>query len=390
MNGESGRAAVICALLLSGVLACGSPGRSAPAAPAAPPPPAGAAPAAPAAPAPSAGGQPVAAGKPDLATAPLVHLSAGTVAIASWGGFFVGAHRGYFQEVGLDVDLVNLSNANEGLGPLAQGQLHVGTCPVSVACFNLLQRGAPVKLVAGVTTAGKTEKSTGNSALVVRKEVWDAGVIRGPRDLVWRSVYVQGGPGGAPNLVIARWLLRNGLDPRGVDWTSMPSPDLYLAMQNGAVDVGFLSEPLLSGALKRDFATILASNEEMYPEVQMSTLAYWPGIDDLGPQVGERFMVAYLRATRAYVNAFEYGVDEDAIIDILGQETAIKDPAVYRQMHYPWLDPNGALNRASFEADNELWHDLGLMPNAADLSQVFDDKYRQFAVRYLGEYQPPR
>jgi NitT/TauT family transport system substrate-binding protein len=365
-----------------------------PAAPAPSPPPA--APTQPAAAAPTGGGpvgaaaQPAAAGKPALATAPLVNLSAGTVAIASWGGFFVGAHRGYFQEVGLNVDLVNLSNANEGLGPLAQGQLQVGTCPISVACFNVLQRGATVKLVAGISTAGKTEKSTGNNALVVRKEVWDAGTIRGPRDLVGRPVMVQGGPGGAPNLVIARWLLRNGVDPRGVDWTSMPAPDLYLAMQNGAADVGFSSEPLLSAGVARGTHVILASNEEMHPDVQMSTLAYWPGIDELGPQVGERFLVAFLRATRAYLNAFEYGVDQDEIIDILTKETAIKDPAVYRQMHYPWLDPNGALNHASFEADNELWRDLGLMPTAADLSPVFDDKYREFAVQYLGEYQPPR
>jgi len=33
---------------------------------------------------------------------------------------------------------------------------------------------------------------------------------------------------------------------------------------------------------------------------------------------------------------------------------------------------------------------LGLYANPIDLSQAFNDSYRQFAVQYLGEYRPPR
>jgi hypothetical protein len=40
-------------------------------------------------------------------------------------------------------------------------------------------------------------------------------------------------------------------------------------------------------------------------------------------------------------------------------------------------------------ADAELLRDLGLMP-AVDLGPMFDDRYRQFAVQYLGEYRPPQ
>jgi NitT/TauT family transport system substrate-binding protein len=314
----------------------------------------------------------------------------GTVGINAWAPFFIAAHLGYFTEVGLNVDIVPLSQANEGLAPLSQGQLHVATCPTSAACYNALLRGAAVKLVAGVGGAGQTEKSTGSGALVVRKQVADAGAIREARDLLGRPVYVQGGPGGAPNLLITRWLLRHDVDPARVDWTSMPSTDLYVAMQNGAADIGYSSEPLLSAGLARGVHAILATAEELYPDYQISSLAYWTGIDGMGPMVGERFMVAYLRAARTYLNAFEYGIDQDQVIDVLTKETAIKDPTVYRQMKYSWIDPNGTMRRATLEADSELWHEQGLLPAAVDLGQVFDDRYRQFALQYLGEYQPPR
>ncbi|HZS02649.1 MAG TPA: ABC transporter substrate-binding protein [Chloroflexota bacterium] len=380
MDGRTQRVAIIGALLML-ALGCG-PGAPAPA-------PASAKPAPPAA-APPGAAPPAAAAKPELATTPVVNLSVGTVGINAWAPFFIAEHLGYFTELGLNVDLVPLSQANEGLAPLSQGQLHVATCPTSAACYNALLRGAAVKLVAGVGGAGKTEKSTGSGALVVRKEAWDSGAIREARDLLGRPVYVQGGPGGAPNLLITRWLLRNEIDPARVDWTSMPSTDLFVAMQNGAADIGYSSEPLLSAGLARDVHTILAPAEELYPDYQISSLAYWTGIDGMGPMVGERFMVAYLRATRTYLNAFEYGIDQDQVIDVLTQETAIKDPAVYRQMKYSWIDPNGTMRRSVIESDSELWHEQGLLPAAVDLSQVFDDRYRQFALQYLGEYQPPR
>jgi len=117
---------------------------------------------------------------------------------------------------------------------------------------------------------------------------------------------------------------------------------------------------------------------------------YWTGIERLGAAGRRAFMVAYLRGVRDYINAFEYGIDQDAIIRIMVDNTPIKDPAIYRQIKYTWIDPNGVVNRASLESDIELLRDLGIAQTPIDLGPMFEDKYRQFAVQYLGEYQPPR
>ena len=105
--------------------------------------------------------------------------------------------------------------------------------------------------------------------------------------------------------------------------------------------------------------------------------------------VGERFMVAYLRGARDYLNAFEYGIDQDEIINIMVKETPLKDAAVYRQIKYAWVDPNGALSRADLQADAELLREIGQITTPIDLSQAFEDRYRQFAVQHLGEYRRP-
>jgi len=154
--------------------------------------------------------------------------------------------------------------------------------------------------------------------------------------------------------------------------------------------VGYQTEPLISAVLARGVHQVLATIEELHPNGQILSLAFWSGIERMGPMVGERFMVAYLRGARDYLNAFEYGIDQETIVDILTRSTAVRDPAVLRQMRYSWIDPNGVVGRASLEGDAALLRDLGIVPAAVDLSSAFVDKYRQFAVQYLGEYQPPR
>jgi NitT/TauT family transport system substrate-binding protein len=328
--------------------------------------------------------------QPELPTAPAVALKVGTVPFATNAPFFIAQARGYFAEVGLDVEFASFNSVTQQVPALAQGQLHVGSCASNAACFNALQRGTDLRIVADLTSAGKTERSTGNTALVVRKDLWDSGTIREPRNLVDRTVYLVPGPGGGDQPTVALWLQRNGVDPASVDWAGMPFPEQLAAMENQAIEAGIQTEPLLTVGLARGAHQILATQEQMDPTAQLLYLTYWAGIERMGAMVGERFMVAYLRGARDYINAFEYGVDQDAIIGILTTETLLKDPATYRQIKYSWVDPDGVVGLASLEARANVFRELGVLTTAIDLSGAIDDRYRQFAVRYLGEYRPPR
>jgi NitT/TauT family transport system substrate-binding protein len=318
-----------------------------------------------------------------------VSLKVGAVPIAAFSPFFIGKARGHFAEMGLDVEIVPSASVIEILPALAQGQIHVSGCTANVACLNFLNRRTDIQIVAGLQAAGHTEKSRDSVGLVVRQDLWESGTIRGAQDLPGRTAYLIGGEGGTPHVHVARWLRRNGVDPKSVEIAPMIFPDVFAAMQNRGIEVGYQTEPLLSAGVARGVHHLLASLEDLNPTAQELYVMYWTGIDRMGPQVGERFAVGLLRAMREYVNAFEYGVNQDAVIDVLTQETPIKDPAVYRQIHYPWIDPDGAFSRASLESDAELLRDLGLV-GPIDLSQAFEDKYRQAAVQRLGEYRPPR
>src|SRR5262249_36618138 len=107
---------------------------------------------------------------------------------------------------------------------------------------------------------------------------------------------------------------------------------------------------------------VLATAEEMEPGLQQTFVQYWTGIDELGPQVGERFMVAWLRAGRDFVNAMEYGIDEDAVVDVLTRETGIKDPAVHRQSNGRWPIPRSESTRDGKGSRDDYLAQLLLLP----------------------------
>jgi hypothetical protein len=76
-------------------------------------------------------------------------------------------------------------------------------------------------------------------------------------------------------------------------------------------------------------------------------------------------------------------------VDVLVAETPLKDHETYKQIKYAWVDPNGLVQRETLEADAELFRQLDVMKEPLDLAGAFEPKYREFAVRYLGEYRPP-
>jgi NitT/TauT family transport system substrate-binding protein len=336
---------------------------------------------------------PAAAAAPlgQLPTTPVVDVKVGAILISAAAPHLIALERGYFRDVGLSVEIVPFSNGAELLPALTQGQIQVGFCASGLVCLNALSRGAAVQYVADYQSAGQTERSSGSIALVARKDLWDAGTIRTAGDVVGRTIHAPSGARGAgPWLDVAFWLHRHGLDPNGVELSTLPFPDQLVAMQNRGIEVGYQTEPLLSAGLARGAHEVLAPIEEMHPNAQILSLMYWAGIDRLGPMVGERFMVAYLRGARDYLNAFEYGIEQEAVIDILVKHTTLKDPAVHRQSRHHWINPNGMLNRATLEGDVAFLVQQGVLPAPVNLASAFADRYRQYAVRHLGEYQPPR
>ena len=100
---------------------------------------------------PLAAGSPAAgASQPTLPTTPVVNLKVGALPVSAYGAHYIAQERGYFRDVGLNVEFESGNSVNDLLPALAQGQIQVGGCSSNVFCFNFLNRRADLQIVADV------------------------------------------------------------------------------------------------------------------------------------------------------------------------------------------------------------------------------------------------
>jgi NitT/TauT family transport system substrate-binding protein len=308
------------------------------------------------------------------------------LALTHFAPIFIAQERGYFQELGLRVEEEPFSNATEMRPALVSGQLHVAGGGLSVGTMNAISRETDVKVVADMESARNARESA--DALVVRKELWDRGTIRRPKDLEGFEIFAPGGIGSGIHIALLRWAEREQLDLTRLTMTQMGTTEIRVALANGVVDVAHLSEPNIAAAVSAGQAEVLAWIGEMYPGQHQLVLLYnVKAIEQAGEVAGERFMIAYLRAVREYLDAFFQDKGTDSVIDILVKNTLIKDREIYRRAQMHWADPNGRVNMADLASDVELLIRVGVIRDAPNLTQAHDPSYAEFAGRYLGEYR---
>jgi NitT/TauT family transport system substrate-binding protein len=156
-------------------------------------------------------------------------------------------------------------------------------------------------------------------------------------------------------------------------------------MTNGAVDAALIQEPFSTRLVQAGAGVRWKSVGDIDPHHQATVLLYAPGFPPRAPDATTRFLVAYLRGVRDYLAAMQGGSDPVPIYEVLAEYTAVKDLNLYASLAPNVYTPDGRLNLASVEADQELWVTQGQIPQRADLAVAVDTRYVEGALRRLGE-----
>jgi NitT/TauT family transport system substrate-binding protein len=110
---------------------------------------------------------------------------------------------------------------------------------------------------------------------------------------------------------------------------------------------------------------------------------------DKAPDVGQRFLVAYLRGARDYNTGFRHGVGRAEVVQILTNYTTVKDPALYDRMGMSGIDPDGKINLANLADQAAYYAEMGVLPEGIDLRTLIDERFREAALQRLGPYRAP-
>jgi NitT/TauT family transport system substrate-binding protein len=163
---------------------------------------------------------------------------------------------------------------------------------------------------------------------------------------------------------------------------------MVVGLANRGIDAAMSIEPIITSVSAQGIARVLVRNDEVSPNQQNAVLAFAESLMR-NPEVGRRFMVAYLRGARLYNDAF---AKQDAaaraeIIDILTRRTNVRDAALYERMAMPGLHPDGAINVESMRRDSAYFLQMGYQATPVDVGEIVDGQFVQYAVQQLGPYR---
>jgi NitT/TauT family transport system substrate-binding protein len=314
---------------------------------------------------------------------PPVTVRCGVTNALAEAGQFIAVERGYFREQGLEVEFTPFDSAAGMIAPLASGQLDVGAGGVGAGLFNAVARGVPIRIV-----GPQARHDAGASAvyLTVRKELIDSGQFRDYADLRGRRLAVNArGVVTEYGAVLA--LARGGLQPSDVDWVELSFPDMVVGFANGAIDVAVQNEPAATLGASRGVSAKWREIADVQPGMQFTVVLYGPEFATQRSEAARRWMLAYLRGVHDYTDAFRRNRDRAEIVAILARHTPVRDVALYEQMGFAHVDPNGRVGEVSLAEQLQWYTQRGLVTQPIDLQQVIDLSFADYAVQRLGRYE---
>lgn len=148
---------------------------------------------------------------------PRAKIRIGVVPLISSGPIFVAQAKGFFEKVGLDVELKFFADGVLAMPSLVAGELDTTVSTLNAGLFNTVSKGAPFKLV---LDRGSEKPGSGSMTIAASNAMVQAGMTAPDKMalLKGKRIAIQA-PGGIDQYLFGRGVQKVGLDPRtDVEW----------------------------------------------------------------------------------------------------------------------------------------------------------------------------
>ena len=197
-----------------------------------------------------------------------------------FGPFYLAKENGYFDEAGIDVDLVVLTGIAERNSALKSGKVAALAAPVD---YFVLAAGNNLK----TTIVMAVDESVGGDGIVAKKD------IKTIEDLKGKKVAFQRG---LPGEFFLRTLLRaHNVSINDIETLDMETSQAGAAFLANRVDAAVVWEPWLTKAKEEGGGHILASTKE-YPDLIVDVLAFNKDVVSQHPQDVQKIVDSVFKA----------------------------------------------------------------------------------------------
>ena len=298
-----------------------------------------------------------------------VTVKVGMFPYSSFLPFYIAQEEGYYAEQGIIVEFVPFTSLVDMYAALAQGQLDIGGGTADISTLNIIAQDTGVKFVADkgyIDPAGCTY-----SAWVVRNDILATGQMDNLANLAgMKTTFTKAS---AFEYALDLLLKPVTLTSADLNVTDVPAPTRLEGLNNQSFDIAQMGEPWVTRAVNAGNSSIWKSFNSYMPDFQFGVLLYGPTITRQNPEVGNRFMVAYLKAVRQYN---EGKTDRNVAL-----MTALTQGSEAEAMQSCWLTfrSDGSINVQSI-LDIQQWGvEKGYLVRTLTESDFWDTQYIDYA-----------
>ena len=290
--------------------------------------------------------------------------------LISNGPLFIAIDEGFFRQQGIDVQLEKFQSSTEALPALVNGDIAVSGGQLTPGFINAIAQGGHVRIVAD---KGRIAPGYCNStALLVRRDLVVNGTVRNISDLRGLKVAATTDQ----SYGVSRALALGNLTTKDVEMLNMANDQSIVGFENGAVDSALLMEPYITEAVSHGKAVVFLPGADFIPN-SVNPLYFGPVFLDSNPDLGRRFMVAYLEGVRQYNQG-----KTPRNVQILSNYTHL-DRELLEQSCWAQISPDGTVPHDSVRDYVDWMYASKKITQKPGDDQLFDMSYAEYANSVL-------
>jgi NitT/TauT family transport system substrate-binding protein len=273
----------------------------------------------------------------------------------------IGKEKGFYDEEGIDVDLMQVESSKESMPALAGGDLDIVLASISAGSFNHLARNEDMTVIA--------DGARVIPAILVRKDLTDE--ILDIEDLKGR-VFITPREGSASYYALSRILDSAGLSIEDIVPEYLKQNEAVAAFETRQIEAGIVNEPFATSmaesgiAVKFDFSKI----EQAFPEGGQQHMMLFATKRTLQDEEAVRkFLRAFRRSAEFYIRALD-GQEpyREEVIRIASKVYGVESEIIEKS-RWPGISGDVRPDIEYLKEVQEFYLEKGLIDRAVDLEQ---------------------
>lgn len=290
-------------------------------------------------------------------------VSLGLLRLTSSAPLFLAMEKGYFREVGIEIEPVWFDAAQPIAVAAASSKIDVGATGITAGLYNMAAKGQKISLVAD---KGREQKGFPSSALLASTAPGapvSIEELRGKRIGITQR-------GSTYEYMLGRLLETRGLSLDDVSLVPLGKMSAIIAaLESGQIDACILNEPNVTRVQKSGSGCLITQVGDVIP-YQTSAVFYSPKFSE-NKDAAARFLAAYKKACRAYHKAVIEGNDPEtleALIAVIAKYTNAPEEDIRPSL--PYIDKDGALMKEDIETQITWYQEHGMLEGALSANEI--------------------